>query len=62
VYSVPPERVYEIGFEAIQSSDRHRSGIALRFPRILRWRTDKTPAQADTVESVRKMLEEYEAR
>jgi DNA ligase-1 len=62
VYSVPPERVYEIGFEAIQSSDRHRSGIALRFPRILRWRTDKTPAQADTVESVRKMLDEYEAR
>ena len=42
VYSIPPERVYEIGFEAIQSSDRHKSGIALRFPRILRQRTDKT--------------------
>jgi DNA ligase-1 len=62
VYSVPPERVYEIGFEAIQSSDRHKSGIALRFPRILRRRTDKTPGQADTVESVRKMLDDYEAR
>jgi DNA ligase-1 len=62
VYSVAPERVYEIGFEAIQASDRHKSGIALRFPRILRYRTDKTPAQADTVESVRKMLNDYEAR
>ena len=62
VYSVPPERVYEIGFEAIAESDRHKSGIALRFPRILRQRTDKTPAQADTVESVRRMLHDYEAR
>jgi DNA ligase-1 len=62
VYSIPPERVYEIGFEAIASSDRHKSGIALRFPRILRQRTDKTPAQADTVASVRKMLHDYEAR
>jgi DNA ligase-1 len=62
VYSIPPQRVYEIGFEAIQASDRHKSGIALRFPRILRQRTDKTPAQADTVESVRKMLNDYEAR
>jgi DNA ligase-1 len=62
VYSVPPERVYEIGFEAIAASDRHKSGIALRFPRILRWRTDKTPAQADTVASVQKMLNDYEAR
>ena len=62
VYSIPPERVYEIGFEAIQASDRHKSGIALRFPRILRQRTDKTTEQADTVESVRKMLADYEAR
>ncbi|MDP9174604.1 MAG: ATP-dependent DNA ligase [Planctomycetota bacterium] len=62
VYSVPPERVYEIGFEAIQASDRHKSGIALRFPRILRQRADKAPAQADTVESVRKMLNDYETR
>jgi DNA ligase-1 len=62
VYSVPPQRVYEIGFEAIAASDRHKSGIALRFPRILRQRTDKTPAQADTVASVRKMLHDYEGR
>jgi DNA ligase-1 len=62
VYSVPPERVYEIGFEAIAESDRHKSGIALRFPRILRRRTDKATDQADTVESVRKLLNDYEAR
>jgi DNA ligase-1 len=62
VYSVPPERVYEIGFEAIQASDRHKSGIALRFPRILRPRTDKTPDQADTVESVRNLMLAYEGR
>jgi DNA ligase-1 len=62
VYSIPPERVYEIGFEAIAESDRHKSGIALRFPRILRHRTDKTPAQSDTVASVRKMLHDYEQR
>lgn len=62
VYSVPPMRVYEIGFEAIQSSTRHKSGIALRFPRILRLRTDKTPEEADTVESLRSLLHAYEAR
>jgi len=62
VYSVPPQRVYEIGFEAIQASDRHKSGIALRFPRILRPRTDKTPDQADTVESVRNLMLAYEGR
>lgn len=62
VYSVPPARVYEIGFEAIAASDRHKSGIALRFPRILRRRADKTPEQADTVESLRKLLLAYEGR
>jgi len=62
VYSVPPERVYEIGFEAIAASDRHKSGIALRFPRIVRRRTDKTPAQSDTVASLRKLVDAYEGR
>jgi DNA ligase 1 len=62
VYSVPPERVYEIGFEAIQASDRHKSGIALRFPRILRQRADKTIDQADTVLTVRNLLHAYEGR
>lgn len=53
---VEPAHVFEIGFEGLQESPRHRAGIALRFPRILRWRTDKTPAQADTLESVRELL------
>ena len=62
VYTAEPTRVYEIGFEAIQASERHKSGIALRFPRILRRRSDKTAEQADTVNSLRKLLHEYEAR
>jgi DNA ligase-1 len=62
VYFVPPTRVYEIGFEAIQASNRHKSGIALRFPRILRQRTDKTPEEADTIESLRNLLHAYEQR
>jgi DNA ligase-1 len=53
---VEPVHVFEIAFEGLQESTRHRAGIALRFPRILRWRTDKAPAQADTLESVRELL------
>lgn len=47
VRAVPPQHVFELGFEAVNRSTRHKSGIAVRFPRILRWRHDKTPAQAD---------------
>lgn len=47
VRSVQPLQVFEIGFEAVNQSRRHKSGIAVRFPRILRWRKDKTPADAD---------------
>jgi DNA ligase 1 len=57
VRSVQPQLVFEIGFEGIQESSRHKSGIALRFPRILRWREDKPAAEADTLESLRKWLE-----
>jgi DNA ligase-1 len=53
---VKPELVFEIGFEGIQLSSRHKSGIAVRFPRILRWRTDKTPADADTLERVKALV------
>lgn len=53
VRSVKPEQVFEIGFEAVQPSPRHKSGIAVRFPRILRWRTDKPPAEADTLATLR---------
>ncbi len=50
---VKPELVFELAFEAIQESTRHKSGIAVRFPRMNRWRHDKTPDQADTLESLR---------
>jgi DNA ligase-1 len=56
VRSVKPEQVFEIGFEGIQPSARHKSGVAVRFPRILRWRTDKTAQDADTIETLRAML------
>jgi DNA ligase-1 len=49
VRAVQPAQVFELGFEAIQRSTRHKSGIAVRFPRILRWRTDKGPQEADTL-------------
>ena len=52
VRSVAPELVMEIAFENIQVSKRHKSGIAVRFPRILRWRTDKSPADANTLEQL----------
>jgi DNA ligase 1 len=57
VQSVRPELVFEIAFEGIRPSPRHRAGVALRFPRIARWRTDKTAADADTLERVRALLE-----
>ena len=57
VRSVQPQLVFEIGFEGIQESSRHKSGIALRFPRILRWREDKPAAEADTLESLKKWLD-----
>ncbi|MDQ6682871.1 MAG: ATP-dependent DNA ligase [Chloroflexota bacterium] len=50
--TVVPEVVVEIAFDRIQRSGRHRSGFALRFPRIVRIRTDKTPAEIDTVAAV----------
>jgi DNA ligase 1 len=56
VRHVEPVQVFELGFEAIARSTRHRSGIAVRFPRMLRWRKDKTPAEADTLDAVRKLL------
>jgi DNA ligase-1 len=56
VRTVKPELVFELGFEAIQLSARHKSGVAVRFPRILRWRHDKKAADADTLESVKEML------
>jgi DNA ligase-1 len=56
VRTVKPELVFELGFEGIQRSARHKSGIAVRFPRMLRWRTDKSIAEADTLETIRALL------
>ncbi|MFD0795306.1 ATP-dependent DNA ligase [Mucilaginibacter litoreus] len=58
VRTVKPELVFEIGFEGINKSTRHKSGIALRFPRILRWRHDKPMEEADTLESLKALLGE----
>ena len=62
VRHVEPIHVFELGFEGIARSPRHRSGIAVRFPRMLRWRKDKRPEEADTLENVRRLLESVEAR
>jgi DNA ligase-1 len=56
VRHVKPEQVFEIAFEGLQESSRHKSGVAVRFPRILRWRTDKKAADADTVATVRQLV------
>jgi DNA ligase-1 len=56
VRKVPAELVFEIGFEGIQASPRHKSGIALRFPRMLRWRRDKGVADIDTLDSLRALM------
>jgi DNA ligase-1 len=56
VRSVKPKLVFELAFDGIQQSTRHKAKLALRFPRIARQRTDKKPADADTVESLRALL------
>jgi DNA ligase-1 len=58
VRTVKPELVFELHFEGIQASTRHKSGIAVRFPRMARWRTDKKAEEADTIETVRGLLAE----
>ena len=62
VRHVEPIHVFELGFEAIARSSRHQSGIAVRFPRMLRWRKDKKAADADTLDSVRGLLAAVEKR
>ncbi len=58
VRTVRPELVFELAFEGLQPSTRHKAGIAVRFPRILRWRRDKSPHEADTLDTVQGMLSE----
>ena len=61
VRSVTPTLVFELGFEGIQRSSRHKSGIAVRFPRMLRWRTDKPVEEADTLASLNDLLDGSQA-
>jgi DNA ligase-1 len=56
VRHVKPELVFELAFEGIQASGRHKSGIAVRFPRMARWRLDKRAEDADTMDTVRALL------
>ncbi|MFE4106365.1 ATP-dependent DNA ligase [Almyronema epifaneia] len=58
VRSVEPIQVFEIGFEGIAASKRHKSGISVRFPRILRWRHDKPASEADTLQAAKALLTE----
>lgn len=59
VRSVEPHHVFEIAFEGIRASNRHKSGLALRFPRIARWREDKEPAEADRLETLHELLDAH---
>lgn len=59
VRTVKPELVFEIAFEGIAESKRHKSGVALRFPRINRWRKDKKPDQINTLDDLQVMLKLY---
>ena len=59
VRSVKPTLVFELAFEGINKSSRHKSGVALRFPRIKRWRKDKPAAEANTLEDLHEMLAQY---
>ncbi|WP_313316509.1 ATP-dependent DNA ligase [Stenotrophomonas sp.] len=57
VRAVEPQQVFELGFEAVNLSARHKSGVAVRFPRILRWRRDKPASEADVLETLRKVAQ-----
>jgi DNA ligase-1 len=59
VRTVKPELVFEIAFEGISASSRHKSGVAVRFPRIVRQRTDKTIAEANTIDELKQLLSLY---
>jgi DNA ligase-1 len=59
VRTVKPELVFEIGFEGIAASNRHKSGVAVRFPRMLRWRRDKPVEEINTLSDLKAMLAVY---
>ena len=57
VRTVAPTLLFTLGFEAVQASARHKSGVALRFPRMLHWRQDKPLAEADTLDALRALAQ-----
>ncbi|MDO9374018.1 MAG: ATP-dependent DNA ligase [Ferruginibacter sp.] len=59
VRTVKPELVFEIAFEGIAASNRHKSGVALRFPRMSRWRQDKKPDEINTLDDLKELLNTY---
>jgi len=59
VRTVKPELVFEIAFEGIAASNRHKSGVALRFPRMSRWRKDKKADEINTLDDLKTMLKMY---
>jgi DNA ligase-1 len=59
VRTVKPELVFELAFEGIAASSRHKSGVSLRFPRISRWRRDKPVEEINTLEDLQEMLRRY---
>ncbi|NND90512.1 MAG: ATP-dependent DNA ligase [Granulosicoccus sp.] len=58
VRSVASEQVFELAFEGINRSSRHKSGIAVRFPRITRWRKDKAARDADSLETIMRLIDD----
>ncbi len=59
VRTVKPELVFELAFEGIAESKRHKSGVALRFPRMSRWRKDKTAEEINTLDDLKAILKNY---
>ena len=57
VRTVKPELVFEIAFEGIDKSKRHKSGVALRFPRINRWRKDKNADEINTIQDLQNLID-----
>lgn len=57
VRSVDPVHVFELAFEGINESTRHKSGVALRFPRIMRWRDDKAPKDANSLSDLKELID-----
>lgn len=55
--TVRPEQVFELAFEGVQASTRHKAGVAVRFPRISKWRTDKAAGEVDTLDTLRSMIQ-----